>query len=96
MRPSLFQRLHRVLGHLARLVPGVSKATPLIPVDWTPTGVEKVWFEFFSAVVPDVESDVNRTIRAAMKIMEFDQVREFQALSANSCLLSARKAGSVE
>ncbi len=62
------------------VVPVVSKAAPL--VIWTPLGVEKMWAEFIRGVFPGIVEEECKVLCGFMKVMNWKQVKEFQALEA--------------
>ena len=47
---------------------------------WSPTGVEKVWYEFLKLVKPEVSLDNVKEVCKAMGVMQFSNVSMFQGL----------------
>ena len=62
---------------------------------WSPTGVEKVWYEFIKVVKPKVSLENNKAVCKSMGVMKFSTVRMFQGLNPVQLMQSRSEWGGV-
>ena len=62
---------------------------------WSPTGVEKVWYEFLKSVKPEVSLENVKEVCKAMGVMQFSNVSMFQGLKPIQLIESRPEWGGV-
>ena len=70
-------------------------STGVMVSPWSPTGVEKVWYEFIKVVKPGVKLDNVKEVCKAMGVMQFSIVRMFQGLHPLQLMESRPEWGGV-
>ena len=59
---------------------GQAPSTGVMVSQWSPTGVEQVWYEFIKVVKPGLTVEQVKEVCSAMGAMQFSSVRMFQGL----------------
>ena len=67
----------------------------VVSSQWSPTGVEKVWYEFIKAVKPEVRLENSKEVCKAMGVMQFSTVRMLQGLNPVQLMQSRSEWGGV-
>ena len=67
-------------GAVEMVTSGQDPLPVVMASQWSPTGVEKVWYEFIKAVKPEVSLENSKEVCKAMGVILFSKGRMFQAL----------------
>ena len=70
-------------------------STGVMVSPWSPTGVEKVWYEFLKSVKPEVSLDNVKEVCKAMGVMQFSNVSMSQGLKPIQLIQSRPEWGDV-
>ena len=72
-----------------------ASSTGVMVSPWSPSGVEKVWYEFIKVVKPGLTVEQVKEVCSAMGVMQFSSVRMFQGLHLPQLIQSRSEWGGV-
>ena len=72
-----------------------ASSTGVMVSPWSPSGVEKVWYEFIKVVKPGLTVEQVKEVCRAMGVMQFSSVRMFQGLHLPQLMQSRSEWGGV-
>ena len=82
-------------GEVAAVNSVQASSTGVMVSPWSPSGVEKVWYEFINAVKPGVTEEQVKEVCSAMRVMQFSSVRMFQGLLLPQLMQSRSEWGGI-
>ena len=82
-------------GAVEVVTSGQAQLPGVMVSQWSPTGVEKVWYEFIKAVKPEVGLENSKEVCKAMGVMQFSTTRMFQGLHPVQLIQSGPEWGGV-
>ena len=80
---------------VAEVTSSQASSAGVMVTQWSPIGVEKVWYEFIKLVKPEVNLDDVKEVCKAMGVMQFSKVRMFQGLKPIQLIESRPEWGGV-